>query len=132
MRMDDPFNLQRFIDAQAGGTYERALAEISEGAKRSHWMWFIFPQHRDLGKSTTALVYGLQGHDEARAYAAHPLLGARLRDCARTILPQLGHKTAEAILGPVDALKLRSCMLMFSESVPEEPLFAQVLAAATA
>ena len=74
----DTFNLDRFIIAQAGGVYEQALAEINAGRKRSHWMWFIFPQHRDLGRSSTAQFYGLSGVDEARAYAAHPLLGERI------------------------------------------------------
>ena len=125
----DPFNLDRFVAAQAGGVYEQALAELHAGRKRSHWMWFVFPQHRDLGRSSTAQFYGLSGIEEARAYAAEPLLGRRLRQCAIAILPHLATASAESILGPVDALKLRSSMRLFAEAVPEEPLFAEVLAA---
>ena len=122
----DPFRLERFVEAQAGGVYEQALAELRAGEKRSHWMWFIFPQHRDLGRSATALFYGLSGVGEARAYAAHPLLGARLRECAAAVLEHLGDNNAEAILGPVDAMKLRSSMEIFAEAVPDEPLFGEV------
>lgn len=126
---DDPFNFDRFIDAQSGGLFEQALTELRAGRKRNHWMWFIFPQHRDLGRSPTAKYYGLSGIDEARAYAAHPLLGERLRQCCRAMLPHLQVGTAEAVLGPVDALKLRSSMEIFSEAEPEEPLFQQLLSA---
>ena len=93
-------------------------------------MWFIFPQHRDLGRSPTAKYYGLDGIDEARAYQANPLLGQRLRACCRAILPHLREEPAEAILGPVDALKLRSSTEIFAEAAPDEPLFQDVLAAA--
>ena len=127
---DDPFDLQRFVDAQHGGVFETALAELEDGQKRSHWMRFIFPQHRDLGRSSTAKHYGLSGIDEARAYAAHPLLGPRLRAAARAVLPHLTAETdAEAIFGPVDAMKLRSSMAIFAESAPDEPLFEEVLKA---
>jgi uncharacterized protein (DUF1810 family) len=129
---DDPYDLERFVAAQAGGIYEQALAELEAGRKRSHWMWFIFPQHRDLGHSPTAKYYGLSGIDEARAYAAHPLLGERLRACCRAILPHLATDRPEAILGPVDALKLRSSMQIFAEATPGEPLFHQLLASAPA
>jgi uncharacterized protein (DUF1810 family) len=122
----DPFHLERFVEAQANGVYERALAELRAGQKHSHWMWFIFPQHRDLGRSATAKFFGLSGVEEARAFAAHPLLGARLRQCAAAVFDQLGDKSAEAILGPVDALKLKSSMEIFAEAVPGEPLFADV------
>ena len=128
--MGDPFNLDRFVQAQAGGVYEKALAELEAGAKRSHWMWFIFPQHRDLGSSETARFYGLSGAEEAHAYARHPLLGPRLRQCAAAILTQLETKRVEEILGPVDSLKLCSSMQIFAESVQDEPLFGDVLAAA--
>ena len=114
MSSDDPFNLARFVAAQAGGVYERALAELEAGRKRSHWMWFIFPQHRDLGRSATALYYGLSGPEEAAAYAAHPLLGPRLDDSFAAIGRHLGAgNTAEAMLGPVDALKFRSSKEIF-------------------
>lgn len=127
----DPLNLQRFVDAQSGGVFELALAELEAGRKRSHWMWYIFPQHRDLGRSPTAKFYGLSGIEEARAYAGHPLLGDRLRQCCRAILPHLREEATEAILGPVDALKLRSSMEIFAETVPDEPLFRLVLDAAS-
>ena len=126
----DPFNLDRFCEAQADGVYEQALAELRDGHKQSHWMWFIFPQHRELGRSSTAKFFGLAGVEEARAYAAHPRLGKRLRDCARAVLPHLATTRPEAILGPVDALKLRSSMEIFAEAVPDDPLFQAVLAAA--
>ena len=130
MAASDPFNLERFISAQSG-VYERALAELRSGRKQSHWMWFIFPQHRDLGRSSTAKFYGLNGIEEAAAYAAHPLLGARLRECCAAILPHLeSGVTAESILGPSDALKLGSSMEIFAEAVPDEPLFLRVSTAA--
>lgn len=129
--MSDPFDLGRFLAAQAGGVYERALGELQAGRKQSHWMWFVFPQHRDLGRSPTARHFGLSGTAEAAAFAAHPLLGQRLRLCCRAILLHLERGvSAEAILGPIDALKLRSSMEIFSEAVPEEPLFRQVREAA--
>jgi len=129
---DDPFNLDRFLAAQAGGVYQQALAELRDGRKRSHWMWFIFPQHRDLGRSATAKFYGLSGLDEARAFADHPVLGARLRECARALLPHLAEDSPEAILGPVDALKLNSSMAIFAEAMPGEDLFHRLLRAASA
>ena len=123
----DPFNLARFIEAQAGGIYEQALAELNSGRKRSHWMWFIFPQHRDLGRSSTAKFYGLSGIEEATIYADHPLLGERLRQCCRAVLPHLKVEPAEDILGPVDALKLRSSMEIFAKAVPSEELFGNII-----
>jgi uncharacterized protein (DUF1810 family) len=128
--VDDPFHLERFVEAQAGGVYEAALAELRAGQKRSHWMWFIFPQHRDLGRSAMAKFYGLSGVEEASAYAAHPLLGPRLRESAAAVLEHLGEKSAQAIFGPVDALKLKSSMDIFAEAVSGEPLFAEVRRAA--
>jgi uncharacterized protein (DUF1810 family) len=127
--MADPFNLDRFIAAQAGGIHEQALGELRAGRKHSHWMWFIFPQHRDLGHSANAKYYGLSVIDEARAYAAHPLLGERLRESCRAILPHLATCSAESILGAVDALKLKSSMEIFAEAMPDEPLFTDVLEA---
>ena len=90
-------------------------------------MWFIFPQHRDLGRSATAKFYGLSGVAEARAYLVHPLLGKRLKDCCLAILPHLQVDPAEAILGPIDARKLLSSMQIFREAAPEEDLFRQVI-----
>lgn len=124
----DPFVLQRFVDAQGDGVYEQALVELKAGAKRSHWMWFVFPQHVDLGHSPTARHYGLSGVGEARAYLAHPLLGDRLLDCCDAILPHLrAGIAAEEILGTVDAMKLKSSMEIFSEARPEEGRFREVL-----
>lgn len=124
----DPFALWRFVDAQAGAVYEQALAEIKAGAKRSHWMWFIFPQHVDLGRSPTARLYGLSGVEEARAFLAHPLLGDRLLDCCDAILPHLrAGVSAKEIFGSVDAMKLKSSMEIFAEAKPDEGRFRQVL-----
>lgn len=103
--------LQRFADAQ-DGIYATALAELKAGDKRTHWMWFIFPQMRGLGFSSNAQFYGIASLDEARAYLAHELLGPRLRECTRAVLEVEG-KTLEAILGGVDAQKFRSSMTLF-------------------
>jgi uncharacterized protein (DUF1810 family) len=109
-----PSNLQRFVDAQDGGVYEQALDEIMAGEKRSHWMWFIFPQHRDLGRSATAKFYGLSGEEEARAYLAHPLLGPRYRECVAAVRAQVdAGNSLEAILGELDAMKFRSSLEIF-------------------
>lgn len=125
--MSDPFGLQRFVDAQdAAGTYERALAELRAGRKRSHWMWFVFPQIAGLGRSPTAQAYAIGSLDEARAYLDHPVLGPRLRDCARALARLEGLSAAE-VLGDVDAVKLRSSMTLFALAAPDEPLFGQVL-----
>lgn len=122
----DPFDLDRFVRAQSGGVYEQALDELRSGRKTSHWMWFIFPQHRDLGRSGTAKFYGLSGVEEAAAYAGHAILGERLRRCCRTILPHLKAEPAAEILGPIDAMKLRSSMEIFKEAAPRDRLFRDV------
>jgi uncharacterized protein (DUF1810 family) len=120
-------DLQRFVDAQdAGGTYRRALAELRAGAKRSHWMWFVFPQVAGLGRSAAAQHYALTGVDEARAYLAHPVLGPRLRECARA-LTELDGTDPVAVLGGVDAQKLQSSMTLFAAAAPDEPVFSAVL-----
>ena len=112
---DDRFNLQRFVDAQAGGVYEQALSEIRAGEKRSHWMWFIFPQSADLGRSPTAKFYGLSGEEEARACLAHPVLGPRYRECVAAVRAQLdAGKSLEAIFGELDAMKFRSSVEIFA------------------
>ncbi|QNM81825.1 DUF1810 family protein [Sphingomonas sabuli] len=114
MPADDPFLLQRFVDAQADGVYEQALAELRAGEKRSHWMWFIFPQHRNQGRSGTALYYGLSGPDEAAAYLAHPLLGPRLREATAAVRDQLaGGNSLQRLFGSVDAMKFNSSMEIF-------------------
>jgi uncharacterized protein (DUF1810 family) len=110
----DPWHLDRFVAAQDRyGTYDRALAELRSGAKASHWMWFIFPQLAGLGSSAMAREYAISSLDEARAYLAHPVLGPRLRDCARVVAGTRG-SSAERIFGPVDAMKLRSSMTLFA------------------
>jgi uncharacterized protein (DUF1810 family) len=122
----DPFGLQRFVDAQDdGGTYRQALAELRAGRKRSHWMWFVFPQVAGLGRSPTAQHYAISGRDEAQAYLAHPVLGPRLVECAGA-LTGLGATDPVAVLGPVDAQKLRSSMTLFA-AVSDEPVFRAVL-----
>lgn len=120
-------DLTRFIEAQEG-VHSQALAELRRGRKESHWMWFVFPQIAGLGTSPTARLYAIASADEARAFLAHPLLGARLRNCTAAILAHR-ERGAEAILGPVDAIKLRSSMTLF-EAVADDPaLFAEALAA---
>ena len=122
--MTDCFDLDRFLDAQAG-SYETVLAEIHRGAKRSHWMWYIFPQLAGLGHSATAQRYAIGSIEEARAYLRHPLLCTRLRECV-TALQELTGSTADSVLGPVDAMKLRSSLTLFSEA-GGGPLFAAAL-----
>ncbi|MCZ2813778.1 DUF1810 domain-containing protein [Modestobacter sp. VKM Ac-2979] len=126
--MTDPFSLSRFVDAQdSGGTYDQALAELRAGRKTSHWMWFVLPQLTGLGSSAMAQRYAISGLDEARAYLAHPVLGPRLRECARA-LTELDTDDPVAVLGSIDAQKLRSSMTLFARAAPDEPLFGQVLA----
>lgn len=116
-------SLERFVEAQAE-TYRAALAELRRGRKESHWMWFVFPQLRGLGRSATADFYGIASLEEARRYLAHPVLGPRLREAAEALLSHAG-TPPEAILGGVDAMKLRSSMTLF-ERAGEGP-FAAVL-----
>ncbi|SOC50309.1 Uncharacterized protein, DUF1810 family [Blastococcus aggregatus] len=123
--MSDPFDLQRFVDAQ-GDSYGTALAELRDGAKRGHWMWFVFPQVAGLGRSATAQHFAISGLDEARAYLAHPVLGPRLRECARALV-ELGAADPVVVLGSVDAQKLRSSMTLFAHADPAEPGFRAVL-----
>ena len=118
--------LQRFVEAQDGGTYERALAELRAGHKRSHWMWFVFPQIAGLGHSPTARLFAIASLDEARAYLAHQALGPRLIECARALI-DIGSTDAEAVLGSIDAKKLRSSMTLFARADPDEPVFSEVL-----
>jgi uncharacterized protein (DUF1810 family) len=124
---DDQPDLQRFLDAQdAAGTYERALAELEAGRKTSHWIWFVFPQIAGLGQSEMSRRYAIHSLAEARAYAEHPVLGQRLRACAGALLRHRD-RSAEEILGGIDALKLRSSMTLFAHAAPAEPIFAAVL-----
>jgi uncharacterized protein (DUF1810 family) len=119
------FDLERFVKAQQG-SYEDALAEIRAGLKRRHWMWFVFPQLAGLGRSETARYYGIASLDEARAYLAHPVLGPRLLECVAAVLAAPA-ASAESMLGPVDAMKLRSSMTLFQRAAPSEPSFGAVL-----
>ncbi|MCK6209105.1 DUF1810 domain-containing protein [Georgenia sp. EYE_87] len=125
--MDDPYDLERFVTAQDdGGTYDRALAELRRGRKTSHWMWFVLPQIAGLGHSPMARAYAISSLDEARAYLAHPVLGPRLRECAEVVAAS-DAPTAQALLGGVDAVKLRSSMTLFARADPDEPAFRRVL-----
>ena len=122
----DPFNLDRFVTAQAP-VFTTALAELKAGRKRSHWMWFIFPQLRALGHSSTATFYGISSLDEARAYLAHPTLGPRLNLCTEAVL-EIRNSTLNAIFGSPDDLKFCSSMNLFSYAVGEpQSVFRQAL-----
>ncbi len=110
--MEDPYDLRRFVDAQAGD-YAVACRELREGRKRSHWIWYVFPQLRGLGRSGNAEFYGLSSLAEARAYLAHPVLGPRLRECAALLLAVPAGRGIESVVGAVDALKVRSSMTLF-------------------
>ena len=117
--------LERFIEAQAP-VYDQALAELRAGQKQSHWMWFIFPQIAGLGQSPTSRAFAIQTLDEARAYLAHPLLGARLRECCQAVMNLRG-KSAEEIFGAIDTMKLRSCLTLFTEADHNEVVFYNLL-----
>ncbi len=124
---EDPWPLERFVTAQDEvGTFQRAVSELRAGAKRGHWMWFVFPQVAGLGMSTTSRHYAITSLDEAHAYLAHPVLGTRLRLCARIVADTEG-KTAEEIFGLIDALKLRSSMTLFAETETGDSVFREVL-----
>ena len=125
MSRDDAFDLARITGAQEA-VYDRALAEIRSGDKRSHWMWFIFPQIDGLGFSSTARHYAIKSPEEARAFLAHPVLGARLRECAAAVLAVEGRSAFE-IFGSPDDLKLKSCMTLFESVAGQASVFSQVL-----
>ena len=122
---NDPYDLQRFVDAQEL-TYDTVIGELTAGRKRSHWMWFIFPQVRGLGSSPTAVRFSISSADEARAYLAHELLGPRLRECAR-LASQIDGRSAEEIFGWPDNLKLRSSMTLFARAADQNADFVAVL-----
>ena len=117
-------SLERFIDAQAR-VWPTPLQEIQAGQKRSHWMWFIFPQLRGLGQSAMAQRYGIADLDEARAFLAHPVLGPRLNEITHAMLTH-GDQSPEAVLGPVDAMKLRSCLTLF-QAAGGDAIFGEAL-----
>ena len=119
------FDLERFVTAQATA-YEGALAELRRGRKTGHWIWFVFPQIAGLGYSSMSRHYAIGSLAEARAYLAHPVLGSRLRDCAQALLAH-GGRSAEAILGSIDAVKVRSSMTLFHRADPDDPVFRNML-----
>jgi uncharacterized protein (DUF1810 family) len=123
--MADPRQLDRFLSAQQP-VYADVLTELRAGRKRTHWMWFIFPQLQGLGTSAMAQRFGITSLDEARAYLAHPVLGARLRECCELML-QVPQRSALDILGSPDDLKFRSCATLFSSAAPHDDLFQRCL-----
>jgi uncharacterized protein (DUF1810 family) len=123
--MTDPFDLDRFVLAQEGH-YERALGEIRSGRKRTHWMWFIFPQIQGLGSSAMALRYAISGLPEAQAYLAHEILGPRLLECSAAVIGVEGRSVTE-IFGSPDDLKLRSCATLFARVSPRGSVFERLL-----
>ena len=125
--MSDPHNLARFLDAQAP-LIDRVRAELTAGSKRTHWMWFIFPQLQGLGRSEAARFYGLAGLEEARAFLAHQVLGQRLKELTEQVLATPANLSAHDIFGSPDDLKFRSSMTLFARVNPEEPSFRQALA----
>lgn len=125
---EDPFDLERFVAAQdAAGTYRQALGELRTGSKRSHWMWFVFPQIAGLGQSPTARKYAITSLDEAAAYLGHPVLGPRLAECAGAVAGLEG-RTARQIFGGTDERKLHSSMTLFLRADPRQAVFQEVLA----
>ena len=121
----DRFDLRRFVDAQ-DRVYETVLAELRNGAKRSHWIWFVFPQLQGLGHSATAQHYGISSLDEARAYLAHSVLGPRLRECTR-LVAVIDGRSVDEIFGWPDNLKVRSSMTLFAHATEENAAFRAVL-----
>ena len=125
--MDDPYRLGRFVSAQDSGYgYDSVLAELRAGEKVSHWMWYVFPQVSGLGSSSMAQQYAIASLDEARAYLAHPVLKKRLGDAIDALLGVEG-RSITRILGPIDAMKLRSSMTLFDAAEPTEPAYQQIL-----
>ena len=125
--MPDDYRLERFVAAQdERGTYDGALAELRNGRKQGHWMWFVFPQIAGLGSSPMAQHYAISSLAEAQAYVGHPVLGPRLRECCTALL-DLPASDPVQVLGHVDAMKLRSSMTLFGRATPNEPVFGQVL-----
>ncbi|MGP1615498.1 MAG: DUF1810 domain-containing protein, partial [Pollutimonas bauzanensis] len=119
--MADPYKLQRFVDAQ-DPVFEQVCAELRAGRKRSHWMWFIFPQIEGLGRSAMAREFAIASRQEAVAYSSHPLLGARLMECTRLVNAVEGLPITQ-IFGHTDAMKFRSCMTLFASASPDRQVF---------
>ena len=123
--MDDPFNLQRFVDAQ-DGVFDRVCSELRAGRKRSHWMWYVFPQISGLGSSATAQKFAISSTPEAKAYLNHPLLGPRLRACTELVNAIEG-RSIEDVFGYPDHLKFHSSMTLFARAAPQGPVFQAAL-----
>ena len=123
--MNDPYNLQRFVDAQKP-VFEQVCSELREGCKKSHWMWFIFPQIKGLGHSETARTFAISSREEAQAYLNHPILGPRLRECSRLVTLVEG-RSARRIFGSIDALKFRSSVTMFASVASDNGAFTEAL-----
>jgi uncharacterized protein (DUF1810 family) len=121
----DPYNLERFLLAQER-VFDRVVSELRAKMKTSHWMWFIFPQIRGLGRSPISVEYAISCRDEARAYLQHPLLGPRLKECTRLVLEVQG-RSVEDIFGSPDDMKFRSCMTLFAQVSPDDDLFERAL-----
>jgi uncharacterized protein (DUF1810 family) len=123
--LQDPYNLERFVYAQ-GNLYGSALEELQDGSKETHWIWFIFPQMKGLGRSETAMYYGIGSRGEGEAYLSHPVLGPRLIECTETV-NELKGRTAEQIFGDLDSMKFRSSMTLFAELTTELQIFDRAL-----
>jgi len=123
--MDDPFNLGRFLEAQSS-EYQQVLAELRAGRKQSHWIWFVFPQLKGLGRSPTAEHYGIGSLDEARAYLRHPVLGPRLAECT-ALVNKIEARTIDEIFGFPDNLKFRSSMTLFANAAKDNHIFVDAL-----
>ncbi len=124
-RAHDPFDLSRFLDAQAPAI-DRVREELGQGRKAGHWMWFVFPQIAGLGRSAASKRYAIASLDEAEAYLSHPVLGARLRELTASVL-EIGGLSARDVFGTPDDLKFRSSMTLFARAAPGEPLFRRAL-----
>jgi len=124
--MDDPFDLERFVEAQAP-LVEQVRSELRQGQKRGHWMWFVFPQMKGLGSSPTSVHYAIGSREEAAAYLKHPILGPRLVEFTRLVLGVRG-RSSEEIFGEIDSAKFRSCMTLFGEVTLREAIFDEALA----
>jgi uncharacterized protein (DUF1810 family) len=125
---EDPFNLQRFVDAQEDSAiYARALGELRAGRKQGHWIWFVFPQIAGLGSSPMSVAYAIRSLEEAWAYLEHPILGPRLHESTEALLAAAPGASAEGILGGIDATKVRSSMTLFHRAAPEKRPFVEVL-----
>lgn len=123
--MNDPYRLHRFVEAQSP-VFEQVCAELQHGRKTGHWMWFIFPQIRDLGSSETAQFFAISSHAEAVAYLRHPVLGPRLRDCT-WLVTAIQDSSIDQIFGYPDNLKFQSCMTLFAHATAESEIFLEAL-----